>query len=455
MMRNTTRAAVLAGAAFVFTVAIAQAPAAVAQDAARLGADLTPLGGEKAGNSAGTIPAWDGGITKPPANYKVGDHHPDPFAADAPRATITAANMGEFAAQLTPGHQALLKAYPSFKMAVYPTRRSASFPDYVYDAVKANVGRARLVEGGNGVTGAAIGVPFPMPKNGQEAIWNHLMRFRGEAIKREVNQAAPTRGGDYTLVKIAEDILLPYSVKGTAPDSTDNKLAYFLQRVIAPARLAGEILLVHETLNQIAEPRDAWTYNSGQRRVRRAPNIAYDTPGTASDGMRTTDQFDMFSGAIDRYDWELVGKKEMIVPYNSYKLHAKGIPYEQILQPGHLNPDLLRYELHRVWVVEAKLKGDQRHIYARRTIYLDEDSWQILAVDQYDGRDQLWRVSEGHVINYYEVPTVFTTLEVHYDLQAGRYLAFGLDNNEAMYDFSVKYSTGDFTPDALRRAGTR
>ena len=77
-----------------------------------------------------------------------------------------------------------------------------------------------------------------------------------------------------------------------------------------------------------------------------------------------------------------------------------------------MNPDHLRYELHRVWVVDATLKKGERHIYKRRTFYIDEDSWQILLVDQYDNRDQLWRVSEGHAITYYDLPTVWTSAEV-------------------------------------------
>jgi hypothetical protein len=234
-----------------------------------------------------------------------------------------------------------------------------------------------------------------------------------------------------------------------------NTLAFFKQKVLSPPRLAGGILLVRETLNQVKDPRSAWLYNPGQRRVRRAPNVAYDNPGTASDGMRTSDQIDMFNGAVDRYDWKLLGKREIYVPYNSYKLHSDSVRYEDILTPLQVNPDLLRYELHRVWVVDATLKEGARHIYKRRTFYLDEDSWQILLVDQYDNRDQLWRVSEGHVINYYDVPTLWTTLEVHTDLQAARYLAFGLDNQNPMYDFTIERTAADYTPAALRREGTR
>ena len=223
----------------------------------------------------------------------------------------------------------------------------------------------------------------------------------------------------------------------------------------SPARLAGTILMVHETLNQVADPRRAWVYNTGQRRVRRAPNVAYDNPGTASDGMRTSDQLDMFNGAIDRYDWKLVGKKELYVPYNSYKLHSDGLKVKDIVTPLHINQEHSRYELHRVWVVEATLKKGKRHIYAKRRLYIDEDSWGALVVDQYDGQNRLWRVSEAHSINYYDVQAFWSTLEVHMDILSGRYLAHGLDNENEMYDFSFVSKPGNYTPSSLRRRGRR
>jgi len=163
----------------------------------------------------------------------------------------------------------------------------------------------------------------------------------------------------------------------------------------------------------------------------------------------------MLNGAPDRFTWELVGKKEMIVPYNSYKLHSDKIKNSDIIKPLHINQDLTRYELHRVWVVESRLKPGTSHIFPRRTFYVDEDSWQILVVDQYDARGQMWRVSEAHCINYYDALTFWSTLEVHTDLQSGRYLAIGLDNERPMYDFTVKLTPADFDPDALRRAGVR
>ena len=426
-----------------------------AEEIARLGADLTPFGGERAGNSHGSIPAWEGGITVPPASFEPGMHHPDPFADDPVLFTIDRSSMEQHKDKMTAGQQAMLLAYENFYMNVYRTHRSASAPQHIYDATKKIAATARLSDAGNGVTGAVIGIPFPIPANGHQAIWNHLLRYRGETAARWIAQAAPTRGGSYTLVRFADEFDMHYSHRGMTEAKLDNILLLFKQNVLTPARLAGGILLVQETLDQVKQHRRAWIYNKGQRRVRRAPNVAYDNPGTASDGLRTNDQFDMFNGAVDRYDWKLLGKREMYVPYNAYKLHSDKLKYKDILTPQHINSEFPRYELHRVWVVDATLKEGMRHLYKRRTFYIDEDSWQILAVDIYDNRDQLWRVSQGHVINYYEVPTIWTTLEVTTDLQAGRYLALGLDNESKIYDFTIKRSFEDFTPAALRREGRR
>jgi hypothetical protein len=427
-----------------------------ADQIARLGADLTPLGGEKAGNADGTIPAWEGGLSQPPSGYSAGQHYADPFSGDAVEFTITSGNMGQYGDKLSEGHKALLKAYPdSYKLNVYRTRRTAAAPQRIYDATKQAAATAKLTEDGNGVLNAIGGTPFPIPSQGLEVIWNHLLRWRADYAERKVAQAAPTRSGDYTLVQFSDQFNILYTQEGMTPEKLGNIILYFKQEVKAPARLAGGILLVHETLDQKAENRKAWLYNPGQRRVRRAPNVAFDNPGTASDGMRTNDQFDMFNGSPERYDWKLVGKKEIYVPYNSYKLASPSLKYKDILTPLHINQEYPRYELHRVWVVEATLKSGARHVYKRRTFYVDEDSWQILLVDQYDNRDQLWRVSEGFAMNYYNVPNLWTTVEVHIDLQAGRYLAIGLDNESTPYNFDVQFSNSEFTPAALRRAGRR
>ncbi len=426
------------------------------EQAARLGKDLTPVGAEMAGNAAGTIPKWEGGITVPPAGFKVGMFHPDPFPGDEPLFTITAANAGEHDAKLTEGAKALLAKYPqTYKMQVYPTRRSASFPERTYEFTKKNATTCTLIANGDGIQNCAEGLPFPIPQNAYEVIWNHKLKYKGAAVQRWANQIAPTASGAYSVVRLREELLGLYYKPGNTTENINNVLIYFFQVVEGPARLAGNVLLVHETLNQAAQARQAWIYNPGQRRVRRAPNVAYDNPGTASDGLRTNDMTDMFNGAMDRFDWELVGKKEIYVPYNSYTAHSDKTKIADLIRPGHLNPDLLRYELHRVWVVEAKLKAGKRHINARRTFYVDEDSWGILALDHYDARGQLWRVSEAPSINYYDQPTFWSTLEVHNDLQSGRYIVGLVDNEEKPYDFAFQTSPDDFSPQSLRKRGIR
>ena len=432
-----------------------------ASDAAKLGGELTPLGAEKAGNADGSIPAWDGGITSAAqagfANFRPGQHHPDPYANDKPLYTVTAANMGQYAARLTEGHKKLLQTYrATFKMNVYPTHRSAAAPQRIYDATKRIATTAQLAKDGNGVTNAGEGIPFPIPKSGVEVFWNHVLRYRGDVIVRNIGQAPVTASGDYTMVKFRDETMVAYSLAGARSENLNNTIAYFIQETVAPARLAGEVLLVQETLDQSLENRRAWVYNPGQRRVRRAPNVAFDNPGTNSDNLRTSDQFDMYNGSPQRYDWTLVGKKEMLVPYNSYKLNSNTLKYGDILKKNHINPELARYELHRVWVVDSKLKPGKSHLYSRRTLYLDEDSWQIVAVDCYDSRGQLSRVQEGHVINFYEVPALWTALETVYDLTNGRYLALGLDNEEPRSrDFSQARTVADYQPAALQRRGVR
>ncbi|MNV35780.1 hypothetical protein D3C71_1272400 [compost metagenome] len=269
-------------------------------------------------------------------------------------------------------------------------------------------------------------------------------------------QATPQVDGSFTIVEFEDEMAFPQYMTGDDKESTANIFAYYKQRVTAPARLAGNVVLLHETIDQVKEPRLAWVYNAGQRRVRRAPQIAYDGPGTASDGMRTSDNGDLFNGAPDRYDWKLIGKKEMYIPYNNYRLASPSLKYADILKAGHINQDLTRYELHRVWEVEGTLKPGERHIYAKRHMYFDEDTWQLAEVDHYDGRGQLWRVAEGMAMNDYEQGVGTYAGQVLYDLIAGRYLAFALGNEfKEGIEYGVKPNLAEFTPAALRNAGIR
>ncbi|BAN46094.1 hypothetical protein PCA10_03620 [Metapseudomonas resinovorans NBRC 106553] len=427
-----------------------------ADQVARLGADLTPMGAERAGNADGSIPAWTGGLAKDAGQRDADGFLEDPFAADQPLFTITAQNAEQYKDKLTPGQLALFKRYPdSYRIPVYPTRRSIGLPQGYLDLTRENAANTQLVENGNGLQHyKSGGLPFAIPQNGLEVIWNHIGRYRGLSYQRMVVQASPQANGAYTPSLIKQQLAYPVDLSDYAPQEMANLLYFYREEFLSPARLAGGVLLVHETINQVTEPRMAWQYNAGQRRVRRAPQIAYDSPG--AEGMRTLDDFDMFNGAPDRFDWKLVGKQELYIPYNAYKLGSPKLKYSDIIKPGHLNPEHTRYELHRVWHVTATLKPGQRHIYSRRDLYIDEDSWQAAEADAYDGRGNLWRVSEGHTSFFYDQQVPLFNAETHYDVLSGRYAVNALYNEQKnAYQFDLGYSRKQFTPSALRATGIR
>ncbi len=451
-MKKTTALISLVAASAFATAAMAKVPAS---QASRLGGDLTPVGAEKAGS--GDIPAWTGGLPTVPGNvnYTPGDRLANPFASDSVKYTITAGNMAQYDQYLTDGYRALLSTYPSYKMDVYPSRRSCAFPDNVYAATRRNAEIGELVGGGNGVGKAIMGFPFPIPNNALEIIWNHTLRFRSFKLTRQFTAAAVTRSGDYTLQTVQDEAILQWSdpSKGAA-EELDNISIYYIANTVAPARSAGSVILVHETLDRSIDPRKAWQYSPGTRRVRRAPNIAYDNPGTNSDGLSTSDSFDGYNGAPDRYDWTVLGKSEKIIAFNNYD--AESAKYADFIAPLHLNQDKVRYELARTWRIEANLKPGNRHVYARRVKTINEDNWTISSSDMYDGRGELWRVQELHQLQRYNVPLCGSAAEVVYDLQAGRYLALAMQNEEpAINYFADELDADRYTPAAIRRMGTR
>ena len=424
------------------------------QEAARLGGlDLTPMGAERAGNAAGTIPPWTGGITTPPAEYKPEESHPDPYAGDKILHTVTVENLPEHEQFLSAGHRALLRAYPeTWQFNVYPTHRSAAYPDVVYDAVKANATSAQLiVEGKGGVANAAIGPPFPIPQSGVEVIWNHNLRWRGIRVSYTEGLAAVTRKGRYGIIYSAVEIAFPYAFPPDSPFRLKypNMMLALRRKVIQPAQLAGQGALILEPINQTRSPRKVWVYNPNLRRVLRSPFFAYGKPVPDTNSLQTVDDLGLFNGPPDRFEWRLIGKRELYVPYNAYGLDSAQVKYDDFLLQGHINPDPARYELHRVWVVEGNLKPEKKHVYSRRVFFVDEDSWKILVSESYDQEGNLWRVAEAHPINYYEVPLLDDTINVFYDLQEGRYLVKGLDNHLRRRRFRNDADPREFSPNAL------
>lgn len=443
MMHTTLLAALLAAT----TAYAAITPA----EADKLGKELTPVGAEKAGNKEGTIPSWEGGLTKAPAGWNPAQGYADPYAADKPLYTITGANADQYKDKLAAGTIALLKKYPSYKMVVYPTHRSAAYPKEVTDRAREQATKVKLE--GSAVTDlGGSQIPFPIPKTGQEAMSNHMMRYLGGGFDRTYDWFPVRANGDSYRVGFRELRVSDSNFDTRTPNHQFSFLGFFT----APATLQGTVYLVHESVDQVKEPRQAWIYNAGQRRVRRAPDLAYDNISDGTEAMRVTDQYDAYNGALDRYEWKLVGKKEMFIPYNSYKLSDKKLKYADIIQKSSINPDLMRYELHRVWQVEATLKKGQKHIYGKRTFYLDEDSWGVVHEDAYDGQGQLWRVGVHGTMQFYDAMAPWYRVNIWHDLTNGNYLVSTLDNEvKAPWKFGVKGNWSDFQPDALRRAGTK
>ncbi|UQS15044.1 DUF1329 domain-containing protein [Pseudomonas sp. HS6] len=450
--KNLFHAGVL-GLSLLATSVMAAVPAA---EADKLGKSLTPMGAEMAGNADGSIPAWKP-LAKNAGTVDSKGFLSDPYGSEKPLFTITKQNVDQYKDKLAPGQYAMFQRYPdTFKMPVYPSHRGSTVPDDVFAAIKKNATTTTLVAGGNGLENFQTAVPFPIPQSGLEVIWNHITRYRGGSVTRLVTQATPQTNGSFSLVYFQDQFVFRDKMKDYDPANPGNVLFYFKQKVTAPARLAGTVLLVHETLDQVKEPRKAWVYATGQRRVRQAPQVSYDGPGTAADGLRTSDNLDMYNGAPDRYDWKLEGKKEIYIANNSYKIDSPTLKYADIIKAGHINQDLTRYELRRVWHVVATLKPGQRHIYAKRDFYIDEDTWQAAVIDHYDGRGQLWRVAEAHAEDYYDKQVPWYALETLYDLQSGRYLALGMKNEEKQaYDFGFSATKSEFQPGNLGQDGIR
>lgn len=437
----------------VMLLACAPAMAKVPEsDAGQLHTRLTPLGGERAGNEDGTIPEWRGGLTAAPPCYSPGARYCDPHAEDRPYVTITAGTREEWRDYLSAGHLAMLENHrKTYRMELYPARRSFANPPAVYEAAYQNALKATLAPTGKAVRDASIAVPFPIPKDGLEVIWNHKLRWRGTGYSRGLTQASVTPSGEAHLVSMREDADFSYA-RGELTE--DGIAQQWLWVVLQPERLHGFLMLVKDSLDEDAVQTAGWKQQpleGGPRRLRRAKNFGFDGPAMLSDDLRFEDQLDTFFGSPERYIWRVVKRREMVVPYNSYALHSGRQTLRDLIRPGHMDPTLARYELHRVWVVEATLKPGALHRHKRRTLYFDEDSWQLLMVDLYDRSDRLWRFQEVHPLMAYDRGVMFPALEVQYDLDSSRYLLLGRDENDAERT-ETGFDPEHFTPSGARKS---
>jgi Protein of unknown function (DUF1329) len=375
-----------------------------ADEAKQLGTALTLFGAEKAGNKEGTIPEYTGGLptSTAPAGFKKGSGAwANPFVDEKPAITITAQNMEQYTDKLSEVSKALLKRYPSYRIDVYPTHRSIGYPKYILDATVRNATGAKTANDGLSVEGY----------QGVALEWDHR-NFYVDANGKQIGT------GDFHLSQ-----QFPNQREGNTPEKQKKDGNFFFQAAYnftGPPRVLGDATLYMDTMDPVAAPRRSWSYSASTRRVRLSPDVAYDTPIASVGGVTAYDDVLLFSGKMDRFDFKLIGKKEIFIPYNSYDLSFKAMP-DKVLTPKHLNPDFVRWELHRVWVVEATLKPGTRHIYSKRVFYLDEDWSGAGLSDEYDNAGKLYKGLMMGSLQLYDVQTPFAWTYWGYDLSTGLY----------------------------------
>lgn len=480
---GTTERAIRAAMGGLLITASAVATSAVSPEQAAeiglAGTRLTPMGAIRAGNADGLIPPWEGGIATPPAGYQPGGWYVDPYADDKPLFKIDASNYQQYADRLMPGTIALLQKYPqTFYLNVYPSHRSAAVPQWHYENSVWNASNTRFCDPPVGpkrefrcldTSTYRPGVPFPIPTNGAETVYNHGMYFFGKSHVWQGYAFNAFADGTYAeTVKIDRSLLFQYMTPEEKPKDElftrrGGAMWCFGQEDIEPPRTAGTMFGGCNYFT--SQDFDAYLYVPGQRRVRKAPEIGfYDSPGTGSDGLRTADSRTMFgmTGDEEWYEYSEPTRKELFIPYNSYAMASpENGDFKKIVRAGHVESELKRYELHRVWVVEARLKPGFRHLSPHRLVYLDEDSWAGIAAEMYDQRDQLWRVSEAYMLQFYDVPMLSYWGDDHMDVISGRHSSVN-----AFYNVGAKRGGGPpdfvnppdpayFTPAGLRKYGIR
>jgi len=449
--RFAVAAATIGG--IVSSMAYAAVPASEAE---QLKTTLTPFGAEKAGNKAGTIPAWTGGYTTPLPASKGGARRGDPFGAEQPLYSITAKNMEAHADKLTDGTKAMFAKYPAtFRVDVYPTHRTAAAPQWLYANTLRNATRAKLVETPTGslVQGADAGIPFPLPKSGAEVLWNHLLRWRGTGMEIDLQGYLLTADGKRVLtVDATADMSFPYyHDKDTPSEGFEGDHTLFRMINSGPPIRAGEGLVSRMRVNNEEQ---TWLYLAGQRRVRRLPNACCDTPTPATAGVMSIDEVDIFMGPNGRFDWKLIGKKEMLIPYNSNALMTN--KSSEVFGTNHISPDVMRWELHRVWVVEATLRAGQRHEAPRGLYYFDEDTWNGVLADRWNASGRLWKTLWMASFVMPEVPATMTATFGYYDLLSGTaYTHMFVGDKARQFRFVNKIRDTVFTPDGLVGEGLR
>lgn len=420
------------------------------QEAKQLESRLTAFGAEAAANKEGTIPAYSGGLTTPPANFVKGTTlRPDPFPGEKPLYSINASNMEKYGDKLTDGIKGMLKKTPSFRIDVYPSHRTVAYPQELLNNAVKNATRCKTAEEGLAIIEACRGgTPFPIPKTGHEVMWNHITRYVGNTEFRAKTNYVDASGRVIQTADFYGYQEMPYY----NPSAADPKVMIYYRGDQLSARNAGNSTFFADHLNPVETGRRVYAYSPGQRRVRVAPDFAYDTPSDSSGGVQLYDEVNVFSGKMDRFDFKLIGKREVFMPYNNYKLYNGKLA--DILKPNNINPDMNRWELHRVWVVEATVKPGKRHVYSKRIFYIDEDLGGAMA-DNFDASGKLWRVVMSYVAPAYDVPASGSNVYAHMDLISGIYVYITHTGESGGIKFVPPKPSSFWTPAGLSAGAVR
>ncbi|WP_248679727.1 DUF1329 domain-containing protein [Sinimarinibacterium sp. CAU 1509] len=437
--------------------AVAQSSVPEEQVARLDGPELTCMGAERAGGPDG-VAAYTGKWAGTwPGQTRAQGYEPGPYAAEKPLFKITRDNMAQYDAMLSDGTKALLEAYPqTFWMNVYPSHRDFRPPQWACDAARHNAAHAELKDDGLSVTGVGGGPAFPMPQSGAEAMRSVQTTFRSWTEKAELDIAVVYSGGEIAWGRNKLMTMSPMNAPGDKrPSLTEKISAYFLYSTLLPERDRGLVSVGFQLSSFKDGSTQAWQYQPGTRRVRQAPEVGFDYPVPPA-GLHTSDEDSGFNGSPERYTWTLIGKKTLVVPYNNFGINDPALRYKDLIKPDSINPEHVRYEAHRVWVVEGDLKPGMRHVYSKRRVYIDEDTWLIVSADEYDNRGQLWRVPM--ILYFYSQASgaFHRGVQVFHDLTAHAYEANNLLNERDEDDWwriNTPMSPTMFTPDAAARAG--
>ena len=396
-----------------------------AEEAKQLGSTLTEFGAIKAGNADGSIPAYTGGLTTPPPGFKPDSGFwVDPFKDEQPILRIDAKNVDQHAAKLSEGQKALLKKHPGYFLNVYKTHRTAAFPAKVLQATVRNATTCKTLQDGQAIdTACRGGIPFPIPKTGYEAMWNQMLRYQGDVnITTASSRTWVIDSSGKPTMTAQQQTVQEFPFYQVGLSDRDPKMVWRTYSIsTAPARRAGEMTGLLDFNDPTAQPRKAWSYTPGQRRIKLSPEFSYDTPVASMGGVVLFDELFVFSGKMDRFDFKLLGKKEMYIQSNGYKGAYDCPVLEKALLPAHVNPECERWELRRVWVVEATLKPGQRHVYSKRVYYFDEDHTGAGNYDAFDQNGALYRVMFQSSTPMYDKLIPFSAKNVVYDLNKGMY----------------------------------